>query len=93
MSKSLLGYVLIAVAVVGIIAAFGTLDSNSAIGMQRFGLAWGLGNGKAFGVLPLGLTVAALVAVGLIGVGLNIFGTKHDGTTNVGHESADSKGS
>lgn len=73
MSRSVLGYTLIAVAVVGIVASFGTLDLSGAIGMQRYGIAWGLSNALVLGTLPLGLTVAALLALGLVGLGLVVF--------------------
>ena len=73
MSRSVMGFALMAISVVGILASFGTLDSTGAIGLDHYGLAWGLSNARAFGSLPLGLTVAALLGIGLVGAGLLVF--------------------
>ena len=74
MSQRVLGFVLVAVAIVGLIAAFGTLDETGMRGFRAYGAVWSLNNAQTFGSMPLGLVTAALAAVGLIGIGLLVFG-------------------
>lgn len=89
MSRSVVGFGLMALSVVGIIASFGTLDSTGAIGLDYYGLAWGLSNARAFGSLPLGLTVAALLGIGLVGAGLLVFRKRESTTPHSGVSSGE----
>lgn len=76
MSQRSLGFVLISAACVGLIGAFSGVDEFTARAMKVYGLVWALSTGQTFGGLPLGLISAALIAVGLVGAGLLIFGKR-----------------
>ncbi len=85
MSKRVIGYVLIAVAVVGLIAAFASvpvsrfgLGTNAVVisPFERYGFLGGLSTARTFGGLPLNMVATVLVGVGLVGTGLLIFGGK-----------------
>lgn len=74
--QRIIGYVLIAVSIVGLIATFSTLDLQSAGWFARGGLSAGLSLGKSFGGLSVGLVVAVFVGIALLGAGLLIFGKR-----------------
>lgn len=74
MSQRVLGFVLVAVAVVGAIVAFGALDERGERGLRAYGVVWALNNARAFDAMPLAPVAAVLAGVGLIGVGLLAFG-------------------
>lgn len=87
MSKRVIGYVLIAVAIVGLVAAFGSVDliGSRPFGETRttyhnpfeiYGFLGGLSRAYTFGGLPLSTVATVLVAIGLVGAGLLIFGGK-----------------
>lgn len=85
MSKRVIGYVLIAAAIVGLIAAFGSVPltrvgTGTPVTMlspfERYGFLGGLSRARTFGDLPLNIVVTILAGVGLVGAGLLIFGGK-----------------
>lgn len=76
--QRVIGYALIAVAIVGLIATFSTLDTASARWFSLGGLSAGFSLGTSFFGLPVGLVVAALVGIALIGAGLLLFGGKRE---------------
>lgn len=87
MSKRVIGYVLIAVAIVGLVAAFGSVDlvGSRPFGETRttyhspfemYGFLGGISRAYTFGGLRLRAVATVLVAVGLVGTGLLIFGGK-----------------
>lgn len=81
--KRILGFILLAVAIIGVIFAIATLDVYSAQVTQRFGLTYLFAQGRTFsfsvgraGVMPFGLVIALFSAIGLVGVGVLIFGKR-----------------
>lgn len=87
MSKRVAGYVLIAAAIVGLVVAFGSVSlvGSRPAGATRttyhspfdlYGFLGGFSRAYTFGDLPLSMVAAVLVAVGLVGAGLLLFGEK-----------------
>lgn len=76
MSQRLIGFVLLAVAIAGIVFAFAGIDRWSAQVMSARGFMAGFQMATTYGGVDLGIVVGALVAVALVGVGLLVFGKK-----------------
>jgi hypothetical protein len=75
-NQRVLGFMLIAASIVGVIAALAGLDQRSSAGLAQYGIGFVISRGVTFGELPFGFVLAAFVAITLAGVGLLIFGKK-----------------
>jgi hypothetical protein len=76
MSQRIIGFVLLGVAVVASVVAFGGMDARGAALMSQRGFAEGFRAATTYAGLDLSLVISALIAVGLVGVGLIVFGKR-----------------
>jgi len=75
-NQRVLGFVLLSLGIIGSIAVFSGMDYATSARMGQLGLGHALSQGVTFGGLPLGLTLMAPVALGLVGLGFVLFGKK-----------------
>lgn len=79
MTLRVVGFILIAVAVIGFFITLGTLDNRMAslIGAGTRGFFYVMSQGRAFGdSVPMGPLMGAHTAAALLGLGLIIFGKR-----------------
>jgi len=74
------GFILLAAAIVGLVAASSSLDQRGAALLSTGNLALALRVGvvEAGGGLRFGLVATVLIAVALVGVGLLLFGKRRE---------------